>query len=204
MIPVPNRDFARSVNAHNVKINVLADWIEASAIFSDECLSRIEVIDRLVEEEIYDSQGFAEEIVQDAWEEIRRRISYYSMSSCIKMGDLSIERVESWERKPAHAFCVVLSVAPQYDWWRRRFGADYTDQGLLFEKLTEASLRALEPHWETYVTGWSTAQESSFENIAQTVSNIVGNGSPVLEHWDVKKTALVIALRIPTSNHTRC
>ncbi|MEZ5952178.1 MAG: hypothetical protein R3C12_23910 [Planctomycetaceae bacterium] len=76
MILLPTRGVARRQRAltqHHIDIDVFADWIEASVLFKDIDVSVTDVVDVLLEEELYEDQDFAREIVQAAWLEIEQR-----------------------------------------------------------------------------------------------------------------------------------
>ena len=74
MLSIPTKGISRSVNVHNVDLDVFCDWIEASALFrnGDE-VTKSDTVDALRDGEIYESQDFAWEIVSDGWNELRRR-----------------------------------------------------------------------------------------------------------------------------------
>ena len=184
MIVIPNRGMARSVKKHRVNFEFLTEWIEASVLFTDDELSRADVCDRLVEEQKYDSQDFAKEIVNAAWDEIERRERLCSGAYAITVDREWIRRTEDWEARPAHVFCTLLSISAAYDWWVEEFGQDYTEQGELFEVLTASALQAIAPDWRTYLTGWSKSNTAGFKSIADEVSRLIGNGNPDLDLWN--------------------
>ena len=184
MIILPNRGMSRSVNKHQIKLEILTEWIEASILFSDEEISRAEVCDRLVEEETYDSQDFALEMVDAAWNEIERRRSLCSGAYALTVDGEWIRRTDAWDSKPAHVFCTLLSISAAYDWWVTEFGRDYTEQGELFEILTANALEAIAPDWQTFLTGWSKGNTDGFSAIANEVCQLVGDGDPDLDMWN--------------------
>jgi len=108
---------ARSVNKHNVDFVALCDWLEGSLLFDDERLSAADVVDVLIESEIYDSQEFAWEIVSFAWAELSRRLSWVGTGSPIKISKPSLKRLRAWRDVPAHSFCLALSFARWYPAW---------------------------------------------------------------------------------------
>lgn len=184
MIEVPTRGLARSVGEHNVDLQVLCDWIEASVVFTGDGLSKMEVADRLLEEEICDEQDSALEIVADAWLELERRATLYGEPYGITIDNDRVRTDIPWSDNPAHAFCLLLSVSTRYDWWAQKFGHDYMEQGELFELLTKESLRVLAPGWKTYLTGWTRSQPAKFGEIAKEVARRVSDGVANLELWD--------------------
>lgn len=184
MIVIPTRGMARSVQAHNVSLDVLAEWIEASVLFTDDELSRTDVCDRLVEEEKYESQDFAKIIVNEAWDEISRRERLCTGAYALTVDGDWVRRTDAWDARPAHVFCTLLSISGAYDWWVEEFGRDYTEQGELFEELTANALNTIAPDWRTYLTGWSKSNTEGFKSIANEVTKLVGIGDPDLDLWD--------------------
>lgn len=185
MVVIPTKGMSRSINMHNVCFETFTDWIEASIVFGTEKISQTQVVDRLIEEQIYDDQDMAREKVNEVWNELERREQLCSNSYALSVEDNWLRRTAEWIEKPAHSFCLLLSISPTYDWWNTEFGHDYNEQGELFEILTKESLETLEPYWDTYRTGMSYSNEVDFRRIALEVSNIIGDGQPNLKNWDV-------------------
>ena len=73
MLAMPSVGFGRSVHEHNVELDVLCDWIEASVLFGAHSLSEPEVVDVLCENFIYAKQDMASQMVSMAWSELRKR-----------------------------------------------------------------------------------------------------------------------------------
>ena len=73
MLRLPREGFRLSVNAHNVSLDALIEWIEGSITFADDKVTQSDVVDILMEEEIYRSQDFARERLEFAWSEVARR-----------------------------------------------------------------------------------------------------------------------------------
>ena len=188
MIARPTKKIATSVTKHNVDLNVLCDWVEASVLFLDDELSKSDIVDTLLEEEIYAESEFAYEMVSNVWIEIKNRIKLCGPSYCINIVGDWIRRIDNWNRKSAHVFCLLLSLATNYDWWSGQFGQDYTDQGLLFEKLTNESIRMLSPNWDIFHTGWSKEDTAGRQKIAKKVSDIIHNGQIDTEMWNDNST----------------
>src|ERR1700734_2720172 len=73
MIPL-TKGFRPSVKKHNIEIDVLADWIEACALFhEDSRLSGSELVDFLKDSEIYRKQDFCWEAIDEGLREVHRR-----------------------------------------------------------------------------------------------------------------------------------
>ncbi len=161
MLRLPDRGMLRSVNVHRVDLNVLCDWIEACVVFDDVELSKSDVIDVLVEEQIYGSsdehsaQDFAAERVDDAWAIISRRIAYLSQPLGISVSGNRIVRVNDWTDFPAYGFCLALSCVEMYSQLPANWGAEYVTQGRLFEELTVESFSQTLPGWKVKKVGWA-------------------------------------------------
>lgn len=189
MLSIPTRGISRSVDAHNVKLDVLCDWIEASVLFVDGELSPINVVDTLTEEYIYAKQDMASRMVGDAWAELRRRQSCLGDGTSFTITtDRITRRRRSWKDTPAHSFCVLLSLAKWYSDWARQFGKDYTEQGELFEELTKQSLEAQFLGWQMHLTGWSRTRTHRLTEVVEMVANRLGESKGNIERWN-KPTA---------------
>src|ERR1051325_10682803 len=137
----------RSVETHNINFNALCDWIEGSVLLDQEDVSGADIIDILTEEEIYSSQDFAWEIVDNAWIEIGRRQAWMGTNFALTVNG-SMFANSDWRNYPALAFCLVLSFAKWYPAWARRNPADFNEQGEIFEALAKESVQLLFPGWE--------------------------------------------------------
>lgn len=183
MLAIPTRGIYRSVNEHNVELDVFSDWIEGTVLFDEQELSTVDIIDILCEDLIYDDQDFAYEIVQDAWSELRRRKSCMGVRSAFSITSSRIERVRDWRDAPGHSFCVLLALAKWYRGWAKQFGSDYTEQGELFEKLTKESLERQFSGWYVHQTGWSRLHSKKLGEVIDKITDILGElkGNP--EIW---------------------
>ena len=79
MLAIP-RGITRSVQAHNSCRSVFYDWLEGSVLFAEEELSPPNVVDFLIEQQIYDSQDLCSEFVSNGWSQVQRR-SYLRRSA---------------------------------------------------------------------------------------------------------------------------
>ena len=104
----------RSVNVHNGKLSVLCDWIEASILFNDDEISTTDVVDTLIENQIYDKQDFANERVEQAWSVLAERIAYMKAPLGITVTKNRIVRRQSWSKFPAYGFCMALACSALY------------------------------------------------------------------------------------------
>ncbi len=183
MLALPTKGISRSIAKHNVKLDVFSDWIEGSILFSQEELSSTDVIDVLLEGLIYDDQGFAAEIVADAWAELQRRQARISTGTPFSVEHRRIKRLRSWQDAPGHSFCVLLALSTWYRGWARQFGSDYTEQGELFELLTKESLEWQFSDWQIYHTGWSRTSAVKLAEVVSDVADRLGEAPGQMEPW---------------------
>lgn len=189
MILLPTRGVARRQRAltqHHIDIDVFADWIEASVLFKDIDVSVTDVVDVLLEEELYEDQDFAREIVQAAWLEIEQRRKHSGGFYGVTIDGNWVKASGDTTNQTAHRFLLTLSLASSYDWWRKAFGANYTDQGRHFESLTEMALSALTPGWSVFSTGWKGGTTNShFLSVAGEVANRLNTGPIIKQEWNL-------------------
>lgn len=184
MLVVPTSGFARSVNVHNIKLDVFCDWIEASVLFSEyDVLSSTNVVDALVEGEIYGSQDFARLMVDNGWRELERRQAWMGTSASMVVDEQRIHRTKEWRDCAAYSFLMTLSLARLYPAWALSFGRDYTEQGLLFEELTKQALHWLFPGWEVFITGWSRERVNKLSAVVREVANRVNEPIGNIGRW---------------------
>ncbi len=169
----------RSVQAHNIDVPVFLDWLEANVLFSEEEVSDTDIVDFLIEQQIYEKQDFCSQFVSGAWSLSRRRLSWLRENSPIAFEGRFMQRKHKWQELPALPFCVTLALGPKYAGWGQQFGHDYTRQGALFEVLTCEALRQVFPGWAFTVTGWSRDNTSKLEdvvcNLADQLKEKVGD-----------------------------
>lgn len=190
MLGLPNKGFSRSIYEHRVKLDCLADWIEASVLFSEFGeVSKADAIDILVDEQIYNDQSFCSEIISDAWLEFKRRNrSIGERYPFIIDANRIIRKHGNWTFSPSYSFCLLLALPNLYDWWVERFGRDYNEQGVLFEKLTFESLQIQFPDWEFYLSGWSQNNTIKIEQVVDEIVSRLHEPKGDIEPW-VSKNA---------------
>ena len=183
MLVLPEFGFQRSTTAHNVDLDVLTDWIEASVVFIDSELSRNEVIDVLRENDIYEKQDFAEEIVGWAWNELERRVDTVGDGASFVVEGRRVRRIVEWPDNAAYSFCVLLTVQVLHRSWARQFGMNFTEQGALFEEIIAETLEYF--GWTVFRTGWAPGNEAKIKQVVQDVSTHIGEGeiSGEVEKW---------------------
>jgi hypothetical protein len=206
MILLPTRGMAgahRAVTAHHIQLDAFSDWIEACVLLEAIDVSRTDVVDVLLEEELYDSQDFAREIVDAAFLELERRSRLCPAAYGISIDGEWVRGNGRWTDRMAHTFCLILSLAPRYDWWHKHFGANYLEQGRLFELLTDRAITALSPGWSSFSTGWSGAPSLPAVEIAQAVADRINSGPIIKPEWKAdraKDLSLDILFYLPFSD----
>ena len=184
MLVLPSSGMSKSVKKHNVQTNVMCDWIEASVLF-DQALSISDIVDVLIEEEIYNEQDFAGESVKNCWAELRRRARWMGPGYPLQLLAKRIRAADSdWQENASYTFCLLLSLAEHYDWWTDEFGYDYNDQGAFFEDLVHHSMQTAFPGWEFFQTGWTRANTLGLSAVVTEVAQRVGENIGDLPLWD--------------------
>ena len=185
MLKVPNKGFSRSVNEHNVQLDRLCDWIEASLLFSEEEISTSDVVDILEEEQIYSPEGTvsASSRVDDAWSELRKRERWVGGGYPFKFKYSRIIRSGDWRETPAYSFCVLLSLVFCYDSWSTDVGDGYVEQGEIFELVTKESLETQFTGWNFVQTGWSRNNAVKLAEVVEGVRSKLGELPGQMEPW---------------------
>lgn len=156
MLGLPERGMAVSVTSHNSVLSVACDWVEASILFDDEELSKADVADFLIENQIYRNQDFAGEFVDNIWTVLRTRIGTLDGALGLDLTRDRIVRQRPWQEFPAYAFCLAVSCGSYvYPEWARDYGYDSDAQGSLFERIACRSLATMLPGWLIRRVGWA-------------------------------------------------
>src|SRR5207302_4544547 len=184
MLSIPSYGVHRSVTTHNINISVFCDWLEGCVLFQeDRDLSGSDVIDHLVETQIYSTQNLAWELLADAWRELRRRQNLLGAGYPVAVGERRLTRIREWRGTPAYAFCLILAFAKWYPSWARQFGKDHTAQGELFESLAKESLQKLFSGWVVHATGWRRSQTKKLANVVSEVVKLLSEGAGERLRW---------------------
>ena len=184
MLVPPSKGFALSVNTHNVALDALTEWIEGCITFVDSTLSRSDILDVLLEENIYVNQDFAKMRVDDAWAELNRRKKCLGEHCTFAVHGARVNRTQPWTEAPAYAFCLLLSLQVSYrPAFTEIFGRDYMEQGILFERLTAAAMQFT--GWKTHSTGWSKVAANSIRDKVEALAAHLGEPSRpgAIESW---------------------
>lgn len=187
MLALPQVGMARSVGSeHNVRLDAFCDWIEASLAFTNlSFVSGSNIVDVLMEEEIYERQEFAWEFVDNVFAELHRRKKCLSFSAPFEVEVKSNRavRTNDWNTVPSYAFCLTLACAKWYPRWSKALGGDYTKQGQLFEQVAERALGKLLPGWSIHRAGWSPDNKAKIKEVVSTVAKLLREPEGEFEPW---------------------
>lgn len=185
MLSRPERGFARSVEKINVDTGALADWIEASCFLLQERVTKSDIVDILIEEQICDAQNqeLAREIADRGFEEVQTRLRYAGASGLLTRSGDHLQPDGPIEESPFYAFLLALSVSRIYPDWAKDV-SDHSYQGELFERAIEAVCPGLLPGWTVYRAGWSPENAVSIPSIVDSLCPLLNTrGHPALEDW---------------------
>lgn len=172
MLGLPEKGVAPSVNEHNVDLNVICDWIEASAVFDDSQISKSDAADVLIEQEVYDKQDFAAELIGQAWSVVADRIKYLGAPLGLAVSRNRITRGSDWQAAPGYSFCLALSCGTFYPAWAASWD-NASVRGELFEELTLESFSKTFVGWKIRRVGWSPDNPVKLKDtIASIISDL--------------------------------
>ena len=153
------------------EIEIAADWLETSVLFSGDRVTKPEIADLLKDESIFTEHGEATVFVDDVWRTLRSRRLQQNGAGPFDFDyqDMHLS-VKSWKKVPAHAFCLLVSSeVPKSSKNKtartKKRDTDYTEQGELFERLVEAACKGLWPSWQVYRTGWSKTRTRKLKDV---------------------------------------
>jgi hypothetical protein len=112
---------------------------------------------------------------------------------------LRLQRLTTWRQCAVYSFCLLLSYAERYRKWSRAFGRDFTEQGLLFERVTEEALRTELGDWVIYRTGWSAANAENLRTIVENVRAHLGEDTGRVDRFPRFKVAKDAGLDVVAS-----
>lgn len=181
---IPDSGFTYSAEKINMDITVVSDWVEATIFFKEEELSQSDVSDILIENQLCKGDEIAQQIVDAAWNELKRRSRWTRNTGLLSFEDQWVRKGRDWQGSPAHAFCLLLSLAPKYSWWTNEFGRDYNEQGELFEQVTKFSLETqFDDEWTVIPTGWSRANPAGLSSVVEEISEHIYEAPRSMPLW---------------------
>lgn len=185
MLEVPRKGFGRSRKENNIQDDAFRDWVEASVIFFGD-ISEADIVGALMASEIYDD-------TDSAWAFVSNKISQMQFSTAAIQADYPISFVggavsqrKTWDKSPAEAFCLFLSVLRWYPDIQKSIERSFSEQGHLFELLMGDSLAAQLKGFDVFRTGWSGngTQRKKIE-IVQKVCELANEEMPTLKQWQI-------------------
>ncbi len=183
MLKLPEAGFRYSVDKNNVDQIILADWIEASALFLDIRVSKSTISDILIEENVCSTQDMAYEVADSGWNEIGNRLKGECGQKSIHMSSTEIYRSMSWQDDLPRALLLTLSLFPHYKEWATAH-RNSPLQGDIFERFSLAVLQEAFPDWVIHRAGWSPAGAKKIPQVVQDLTDMLGfPGDPDLEKW---------------------
>jgi len=159
---------------------VYADWVECSALFHDEPISKADIQDCFSEINSFDKEN-TPSTMADIWSELERRKRLLGQRYPVSIKGNRITAM-NWRDYAAYSFCLLLSYSKSNREWKRKFCNDYQMQGGLFEHVSVAALRHLLKNWEVRPTGWSKANPTyiklQIKSIAAELGEPIGQETP--------------------------
>ena len=163
--------FLGTVRDGSLKDSLFLDWLEASCLFLPDRVTKTDVIDYLLQEQILERPDDASEFVGSAWSFLEMRLSWLGEYSPISIDGRWMSKRIEWQSVPAHSYCLVASHGPRCEGWHAMFGPDYTEQGRLFELISQEAIKNLFPGWKFLMTGWSRQNTS---RLVAVIDDLVG------------------------------
>ena len=165
--------FRQSIGNHNISDTTFLDWLQATTLFVEGEVSQTDVVDYLLEEQLYKEQHFALEFVAEGWGQLERRLAWLGDYSPIGVEDRWMVRQWEWREVPAYSYCLAVSVGPQCDGWSTEFRGSYTEQGRLFELITKAAMEVQFEGWRFLHTGWSRDNASKLPAVVDKLTSAI-------------------------------
>src|SRR5438105_4443497 len=100
MLQLPDSGLRSSVKKHNCDLDAVCDWIEASVLFSDGVVSRSDIVDNLMAEEVYQDEDFAGEFVERALAVVASRVGWTGNVAALESSGSGLRRRVDWDQVP--------------------------------------------------------------------------------------------------------
>ncbi|MER9926717.1 hypothetical protein NKJ84_28285 [Mesorhizobium sp. M0048] len=163
---------------------IFCDWIEASALFLKKEVTGSDLIDILTENNIYKSQAFAWELVNDAFSIVDVRARLIGEGYPLVATADGVAPKGDWGDYTPYAFCLMLSMAKSHGVWvRDTFGTDFTAQGELFERLTAEAVTIAFRGWSVHATGWTRTRTARIKQVVEGVCTQLNEAAGEVLHW---------------------
>lgn len=191
LLQIPDGLTAPNPKDATAEIEIAADWLEASVLFSGDRVTKPEISDLLADVSIFADKAAATTFIDDVWSTLRSRRHQLNGGGPFDFDyqDMHLD-VASWEEAPANAFCLFLSYeAPKQPTARRSRPPkekSYTEQGELFERLVAAACTELWPSWQVHRTGWSKANAQQLSKVVEGVARVLAGNVGNIGRWNTK------------------
>lgn len=185
MLKIPEIKFNYSANQSNVDVIALGDWLEACTLFDGPNVTKSDVVDMLIENQICsdENQDLAHLIADEGWEELILRKRWGGLPAHVDITATRINCNVTWDNDPIRSFFVLLSAFRIYPDWAKAFYA-HSVQGDLFERVVELICPHLLPGWVTYRAGWSPNNTKNIPAIVADLSaKLFMPGAANLAQW---------------------
>jgi len=92
LLAIPGTGFVeKSVTKHRSDLMIVSDWVEGSAVFFDQTISKMDVSDFLRDEGYYQDQDFAMDFTDQIWIELGNRNARMAGGSALTVGKDTVE-----------------------------------------------------------------------------------------------------------------
>jgi len=171
MLPIPTTTTDLGYEKDGLT-TVYADWVECSALFNEDSISKADVQECFSEIYSFDSDKTPSTIA-DIWSEIERRKRIMGQCCPVSINGNRIT-AENWHDYAAYSFCLLLSYSKSNHGWEQKFCNDYQTQGVLFERISTAALIYIFKNWEVNQTGWSKENPVGIKQKIQQIIKDLG------------------------------
>jgi len=184
MLPIPTTTTELGYADDN-ETTVYTDWVECSALFHNDPISKADVKECFSEIYPFDAEK-KPLIVEDIWAEIERRKKLLGRCYPISIKKNRITTSE-WREYAAYSFCALLSYSKSNREWERNSCNDYLVQGELFEQLSAAVLACIFKNWVVMPIGWSKDSSANIKTRIQSIAMELGEQPTTINPRPVDK-----------------
>lgn len=183
MYSLPENGVSPSVKKHNCSLFSVADWIMASCLFLEKEISKSDVSDVLIEDQVYSDQDFCSQFIDNLWLNISEFIDTAKISS-LSISGRTISPKQKWQEDSALSYCLTASLKKTYPTWASNH-KNYLVQGSILEDLTQLALSMHHPNIKFTTTGWSGIKDNgSFGDLIRKICEETKFAEKDLPLWD--------------------
>lgn len=184
MIVIPDKGLAPSVKKHNCDTLIVADWILSSALFGEADVSRSDITDTLMDNQVYQEQDFCSQFIDQVWQYLND-FFIDAPSESLKIDGRAIRFEKNWKHDLGLTYCLIASIRQLYDKWASDNFSDYLVQGAILESLTKISLSNVHPNLKFSTTGWSGINSNQkFSDLVRQICDEARFSQRDLALWD--------------------